>query len=524
MISIQSTQSIDPATKKAIGRSPVNRVADIEHIVREARLVQRRWAQKPVRERTRFLRRVRDYLVIHADKLAEVICRDNGKTRLDALATEIVPAAMAADYYRRKAPGFLKDRRVSAGSWIFIYKRSKMIHVPYGIIAVISPWNYPLAIPFSEVIMALAAGNAVVLKVASATQMVGRALEECFNASGLPPGLFTYINLPGEEAGNALFKAGIDKLFFTGSEQVGRQLMAKAAPHLIPLVLELGGNDPMLVCPDADLERAAAGAVWAGMHNCGQSCGGVERIYVHRSVYEPFLKVLAHKVRGLRIGPDQDHQVDLGAMTTTKQVREVRRQVDSAVKSGAVVYAQSDAPQPSTGNFLPAMVLTGVDHSMDIMSLETFGPVVGVMEVADMDQAVTLANDTTYGLTASVWTGNRRRGMALARQIEAGVVMINDHLSAHGFPQVPWGGFKRSGIGRTHGEAGMAEMTQIQCIVNDCLPGQKRSLWWHPHGPALYRGIGGMMEMLFHPRLSRRLKGLSRISAIVGRVFLRRDE
>jgi len=521
MISIPTTQSIDPATGEVIGQAPVNSAADIEHIVREARLVQRRWAEKSIRERTHFLRRVRDYLARHADELSEIICRDNGKTRLDALATEIVPAAMAADYYRRKAQGFFKDRRISSGSWIFAYKRTKIIRVPYGVIAIISPWNYPFVIPFSEVVMALVAGNAVVLKVASATQMVGRALEQCLAEAGLPHGLFSYVNLPGEAAGNAFFQAGIDKLFFTGSESVGKQLMAKAAPHLTPLVLELGGNDPMLVCPDADLERAACGAVWAGMHNCGQTCGGVERIYVHRSVYESFLSVLARKVRSLRVGPDNDHHVDLGAMTTLKQAQEVRRQVDAAVKSGAEVYVQSDVPDSSEGNFLPAMILTQVDHTMDIMRLETFGPVLGVMPVTDMQQAVALANDTTYGLTASVWTGNRKWGHKLAAQINAGVVMINDHLAAHGLPQVPWGGVKCSGIGRTHGEAGMAEMTQMKSIVTDYLPGQKKSLWWHPYGPSLYKGIRGLMEMMFHPILSRRLTGFIRLLMVAGRVFRR---
>ena len=227
---------------------------------------------------------------------------------------------MAANYCRRKASDFLKDRRLGAGSWVLAYKTAKAVRVPYGVIGIISPWNYPFSIPFSEIIMALTAGNAVILKVSSQTQMVGRALEKCFASVGLPQGLFTHINLPGNIAGRTLLEAGVDKLFFTGSEQVGKELMAAAAPTLTPLVLELGGNDPMLVCPDADLERAAGGAVWAGMQNCGQSCGGVERIYVHESVYQSFLEALALRVRQLRIGQDVDHHVDLGAMTTENRL------------------------------------------------------------------------------------------------------------------------------------------------------------------------------------------------------------
>ena len=193
--------------------------------------------------------------------------------------------------------------------------------MPFGVVGIVSPWNYPFAIPFSEVVMALLAGNAVVLKVATQTQMVGRWLERAVQAAGLPDGLFAYVNLPGAQAGDAILEAGIDKLFFTGSVAVGKQLMAKAAATLTPVVLELGGNDPMLVCPDADLDRAAAGAVWAGLQNAGQSCGGVERIYVHRDVYGPFLDRLGAIVRALRVGRDTDFGVDIGAMTTASSSR-----------------------------------------------------------------------------------------------------------------------------------------------------------------------------------------------------------
>jgi acyl-CoA reductase-like NAD-dependent aldehyde dehydrogenase len=367
--------------------------------------------------------------------------------------------------------------------------------------------------------MALLAGNAVILKAASETQMVGRAIERCFNNLALPPGVFSYLNMPGSAAGKALLEAGVDKLFFTGSVPVGKTLMALAAETLTPLVLELGGNDPMLVCPDADLQRAVAGAVWAGMQNCGQSCGGVERIYVHRSVYEPFVDALAQAVRQLRIGIDTDYKVDLGAMTTSKQMREVERQVAAATAAGAVIAAQSQAPAGTGGHFMPAMLLTHVDHTMDIMRLETFGPVLGVMAVDDMDQAIALANDSDLGLTASVWTRNAEEGEGLARQIRAGVVMINDHLMSHGLPETPWGGFKQSGMGRTHGAIGMAEMTQVQCLVHDHLPGVKRDLWWHPHGPAVYRGMRGILELRFGEGIKTRLKGLGCLLWLLPRVF-----
>jgi len=426
---------------------------------------------------------------------------------------------MAVDFYCRKAKAFLKDRRLLPASWLQAYKAAKLVRVPYGVVGIISPWNYPFSIPFSEVIMALVAGNAVILKAASETQQVGRALERCMQAADLPPGVFAHLNLPGRQAGPAFLDAGVDKLFFTGSVAVGKTLMARAAQNLTPLVLELGGNDPMLVCPDADLSRAAAGAVWAGLQNCGQSCGGVERIYVHRTVYQPFLDALAPRVEHLRVGYDLDFAQDLGAMTTARQRAAVQRQVQAALAAGAEIHAQSKVPAAPKGHFLPAMVLTRVHHGMDIMRLETFGPVLCVMPVENMNQAVALANDSDLGLTASVWTRDRRSGERLARQIKAGVVTINDHLMSHGLAETPWGGFKHSGIGRTHGAAGMAEMTQLQCLVHDFMPKVKKNLWWYPHDRQVYQGLRGIVDLLYGKGLGQRLRGLQKLGRIFPRTF-----
>jgi len=516
------TVSTNPATGEVLGRSPRDTLETLREKLRRAHAAQPAWAETPVNERARAILRVRDFLVEHTDALAATISRESGKTRLDALATEVLPAAMAASYYARRAEGFLRTRRASAGNWLLAHKACRIRRVAWGVIGVISPWNYPFGIPFSEVVMGLLAGNGVVLKVASASQMVGRALERCFEAAGLPEGLFAYVNLPGHLAGRAFLEAGIDKLFFTGSVAVGKELMAKAAETLTPLCLELGGNDPMLVCPDADLERAAGGAAWAGMQNCGQSCGGVERIYVHQDVFEPFLKVLGEKVRGLRVGVDlgdPGEHVDLGAMTTQEQLHTVRRHLQDALDRGAVIYAQSACPDDAPGNFLSATVVVHVDHSMLLMREETFGPVVGVMPVADMDEAVRLANDGPLGLTASVWSRDRKGARRLAARLQAGTVTINDHLMSHGLPGTPWGGFKQSGIGRTHGPLGFAEMTQPQCVVDDLLPGVKKDLWWYPHGPDLYAGLKGALDFLYARRPSQRLAGLRRLAKVFPRMW-----
>ncbi|HBD10331.1 MAG TPA: aldehyde dehydrogenase [Syntrophobacteraceae bacterium] len=514
------TECINPATGEIIGYSPEHTVADLLGAAAAARQAQIHWAALDVRDRVKALGGIKPWLVDRADTLAAVISKDNGKTRTEALATEVLPAVMALSYYLGNAARFLNPEPIPPSSLLLANKWSKLVRVPYGVVAIISPWNYPFSIPFAEVIMALLAGNAVILKTATQTQMVGRALETCFQEANLPAGLFTFVNLPGKVAGDALLDAGVDKLFFTGSVAVGRHLMAQAAKTLTPVVLELGGNDPMLVCDDADLDRASYGALWAAFQNCGQSCGGVERIYVHRAVYEPFLERLCSKVKGLRVGLPAGPQTDMGAMTTRQQTETVRRHLEDAISKGAIVAAQSPVPEGMEGgNFLPAMVLTQVDHGMLVMTEETFGPVVGVMPVGDMDEAVVLANDSPYGLTGSVWSRDVATAEQIGRRIRAGVITINDHLMSHGLAETPWGGFKTSGMGRTHGKIGFHEMTQPQVVVHDLLSFAKRNLWWHPYSEALYRGLRGALHLFYGTRWRDRLAGLFPLARVLTRIF-----
>ena len=517
---IEPTVCRNPATGEILGYSPLTGLEKLQQIISRAKIAQRSWSKLEVRDRLRYMLRIRDYLAQHAERISEVISKDNGKTRVDALATEVLPAAMAVSYYAKHAKKYLKTRYVCPGNTLLLNKISKIVRVPYGVVGVISPWNYPFAIPFSEVVMALLAGNGVVLKTASETQWVGRTMEECFLAAELPEGIFNYVNIPGRLAGSALLGNGIDKLFFTGSVSVGKQLMAEAGESLTPLVLELGGNDAMLVCEDADLFRAASGAVWAGFQNSGQSCGGVERVYVHEKVYHSFLQVLKKKVEALRVGFDEDFEVDIGVMTSERQVSVVKKHLEDALAKGAVIYARSLEPESEgSSNSLPAMVLTEVNHEMLIMQEETFGPLVGVMRVSNMDEAVALANDSHLGLTGSVWSRNRCRAETLARQIQAGVVTINDHLVSHGLAETPWGGGKQSGIGRSHGAIGFDEMTQPQVIVHDILPFARQNIWWHPHSAKIFQGLVGAMKFLYGKSIPQRTGGLYHLLKILPKYF-----
>ncbi len=514
--------SYHKATGDVIGYADITPADALPDIVAAARAAQEKWALIPVKERAKMMREASRFITEHADQLAETISRDNGKTRVDALVTELLPAAMGASFYAGKARKFLKDRWLMPGHPLLANKVSRIVRVPFGVIGIISPWNYPFAIPFSEVVMGLLAGNAVVLKTASETQMVGLALKTVFESIGLPRDIFHYVNMPGRIAGDAFLESGMDKLFFTGSVPVGKYLMKKASETLTPVSLELGGNDAMLVCEDADIQRAVDGAIWAGFQNAGQSCGGVERIYVHEAVYETFVSLLKERTERLRVGFDTDFQTDIGVMTTQRQTERVAAHIEDALNNGATLYAKAEKTGgASWQHLMEPVVLTDVTHEMRVMREETFGPVVGVMKVADMDQAVLLANDSDLGLTGSVWTRNLTAGTALARRIRAGAVLINDHLMSHGLAETPWGGFKESGIGRTHGDIGFQEMTEPQVIVVDWLPFARRSMWWHPHSKSLYNGIRGLLRLLYGKGVFQRMRGGMALVPVFMRTFTR---
>ena len=489
------TLAYNPATGERLGAIANTPLDQLPAIFARARAAQQQWAARSFAERRKAIERMRRYIVAHADELARVVSEGNGKTRLDALATEVLPCTLACQWYGKNAARVLKPERRWPASIAFIGKTSEMHHQPLGVVGIISPWNYPLSIPFGEIVMGLMAGNAILLKVAAATPLIGQAIERIVAAGELPDGLFHHIVGSGGQVSEAFFANGIDKLFFTGSVPAGKQLMAQAAATLTPLSLELGGKDAMIVLPDADLERAANGAAWAGYQNAGQSCGGVERIYVHESVFQPFVDLLAAKTRALRHGADRgDFSVDIGSMTTAKQRQFVERQLEAAVTAGATVVARSQAVGAEGGEFTPATLVTGVTHEMSLMRDETFGPVLPVMPFASEDQAVAMANDCTMALTASIWTRSLARGRALAERVNGGVVTINEHLYTHGMSELPWGGPKDSGLGRTHGPEGLREMSQLKCINWDWSRAF-RNLWWYPQDRATYDALRAAVHL-----------------------------
>ncbi len=506
----KAVENRDPATGDLIGSYGLDDAEGVRRAIERSRAAQSGWAALPYRQRSLSMGRVGAAIAARADELAGIISANSGKTRVDALATEVLPAMLAIRFYRSRGKRLLAPKRLSGGSILMFNKRSRLHRVPYGVVGVISPWNYPFSIPFAEIAMALLAGNGVLLKVATDSLAVGRALAELFANAGLPEGLFAYVNLPGREAGDAFISGGVDKLFFTGSTEVGRELMAKAAARLLPVVLELGGNDAAIVRADADLDRAAAGIVWSGFSNAGQSCGGAQRILVHESIYDAFAAKLKKRVEALRVGPGSSFDVDMGCIVSARQKALVESQLARCLAQGAKVIARSPIePALEKGNFLPAIVLGSLSPDSPALREEIFGPVVALVPFKDDEEALNLANDSTMGLTSSVWSKDRKAARELAARINAGAVMINDHLMSHGLAETPWGGVGDSGIGRTHAELGFLEMLQPRVVVDDILPGAKKNLWWQPYSEKVYKGLLSIVGFVSGPGIGKRLGGLA---------------
>ncbi|HEX5874493.1 MAG TPA: aldehyde dehydrogenase family protein [Pyrinomonadaceae bacterium] len=471
--------SYDPSTGEEIGRAALMNAADVAAGIAIARSAQPAWARLSYRERARFILRAREIVLNEVDPIANLISRETGKPAAEAISMEIVPTLDLMRYFADNTANILDKRKIDIGQYGLMGRSSYVVYKPLGVVGIISPWNFPWATPLDEVVMALMAGNAVVLKPSELTPLTALKIGEIFKQAQLPAGLLEIVTGDGT-TGAALVDAGVDKIMFTGSVNTGKRVAEAAAKHLTPVLLELGGKDPMIVLEDANLPNAARAAIWGAFCNSGQACASIERCYVHASVAEEFLDLVVKQTRELKQDKASVEPVDVGAMTNERQLRIVEEHVSDAVARGARVLTGGKRIDDGNGWFHQPTVVYGVDHSMKVMSEETFGPVLPIMTFKTDDEAVRLANDSIYGLTASVFTRDIERGRRLAEQIDAGTVMVNEVVYTHALAQTPWGGVKQSGYGRTHGRLGLLELVNAQHIHVNSVPGVP-DVWWFPY-------------------------------------------
>jgi len=488
-------ESFNPLDGDRLGAVAATSAAEVQAVVDEVAEVQPFWAGLPMSDRARYMRRAAQVVIDNLDELSELLTREQGKPRNESYTMELLPTVDALRWIAEAGPHILADERVRMPTFLK-QKRARHAFEPLGVVGVIAPWNYPWSIPFGEVAIALMAGNGVVLKPAPLTPLIGQRIQWVFERAGLPDGIVRTVH-GDAEPGQALVESSVAKVFFTGSVEVGRKVGTSCAEQLKGSVLELGGKDPMIVCADANLPNAISGCLWGGFANAGQTCAGIERVYVVKEVADRFVEGVVQGARALRVGDPMDWTTEVGPMVSREQFDIVSELVDDAVASGATLHCGGPLEIegfPEAAFYAPA-VLTGVTHDMRIMREEIFGPVVPIVTVESEEEAIGLANDSEFGLGASVWTLDRGRGERIGRRIESGMVWINDHMYSHGACSCAWGGVKHSGLGRAHSKFGFYECANVKLLAWE--PSRTRDFWWHPYDEALGTAVHAAAQLLY---------------------------
>ena len=476
----------------------------VTETVARARAAQREWDAIGFAGRKVWLERLRDWILDNQDRLDLLMQEETGKVRADA-ALEAFYCLDAINFWNAQAPKLLADEIVTPHVPLLRAKRHKIAYRPYGVVGLISPWNFPVILSLGDALPALAAGNAAVIKPSELTPLTVAEMARAWREEIGAPDVLHVVNGMAETAG-ALIDA-VDYLQFTGSERTGKIVMKRAADTLTPVSLELGGKDPMIVTRDADLERAANATAWGGLLNTGQICMSIERVYVEEPVYEEFVAKLKDNVLALRQGTDADpYTNDVGAMTSPAQVEIVSDHVEDARAAGARILTGGKRKE-GVGDWYEPTLIADADHSMKVMREETFGPVIPVMKVRDVEEAIELANDTPYGLGSSVFAGDPEEGERIARRIEAGHCNVNDVLVNYNVLGLPMGGWKNSGIGVRHGAQGIRRFCHTEALTIPRLPQAKSEPVWFPYDKRK-RGLVRRLYRFLNARgLRNRLRG-----------------
>jgi acyl-CoA reductase-like NAD-dependent aldehyde dehydrogenase len=488
-----------PVTNEKIGEIEVQNASDVQAALERARKAQPAWAALSVEDRAQYVRRALGILVEKQDRIVEVVVRESGKPAAEARMMEVFAACDAMTYWSKRAPKLLRSEKVALHGLLRLTKKLEIAYKPLGVVGVISPWNGPVILSLNPTVQALLAGNTVLLKPSEVTPFSGRIAADLFREAGLPEGVLELLVGDGE-TGAALCAAGVDKISFTGSVATGRRVATACAERLIPCTLELGGKDPMIVCADADLDAAAGGAIAGGFLNAGQFCCGTERVYVVNEVADAFIDKVVARTRALR--QEVSGEFDVGAMFWPRQLEIVERQVNDAVAGGAHVLVGGRRNPRLEGLFYEPTVVVDVRSDMALMRDETFGPVLPIVRVRDVEEAIARANETCYGLGANVWTRDMRKAGEIARRIDSGSVCVNDLTMTYGVPEAPFGGRKESGVGHVHGRLGLREYCHEQPILRDRFGG-KQAATHYPYTQKRDEGMKKLIRFLFGTPLGR---------------------
>jgi acyl-CoA reductase-like NAD-dependent aldehyde dehydrogenase len=447
---------------------------DVSQVVAQVAKVQPLWALLRLEDRARYMRRMAQAIVDELDELRETIAGEQRRPRTEVATLELLVAIDALKWVAHDGARVLGGRRVGVHRSLSLTKRARIAYEPYGVVGVIGAGSAPFAQPLGQIAGALLAGNGVVFKPAPRAAIAAERIARVLARAGLPEGLVRVVH-GGADVGLDLARAPVDKLLFTGSPATGRAVARECVSQEKEVTVELGGKDAMLVLADAHVARAAAGALWAGCAGAGQARGAVERVYAAPEVTERLVARLVAGARAMTVGDPSDPRVQIGPLASERRLAHVRELVEEAVAQGATLHCGG----PLEGAFYAPAVLTGVTHQMRLMQEPIGGPVLAVMTVGSVSEAIALANDSPYGLGASVWTADRYRGMRIARELDAGMVWLNDHLPSPAISRGPWGAAAGSGLGRTLGEAGLRACAQEKLITWD--PSGVRGLWWGPY-------------------------------------------
>lgn len=485
---------LNPATGEHLEDIEETSLQEVDEYYVRARTAFEKWRKLSIEGRLQFLKNLKQVIVDNMDELAHVIVQDNGKVPTEALVADVMPTLEAIDYVVKHAKQVLSPKKVKT-PLLLIGKKSYVEYMPRGVVLVISPWNYPLQLSVVPMISALVGGNTVILKPSEVTPYVGKYMEKLFQKAGFPEHVVQFAH-GGKEVGAAFTDGNPDYIFFTGSVRTGRIIQQVAAQKLIPTTLELGGKDPFIVFADANLERAAKGAVWAAFTNAGQVCMSAERVYVEKSVYRQFLQLVKVETEKLVLGTDPES--DMGSMTYPVQREIVKKQALDALHKGARLETGLHPEDWEDSMFVRPMILSNVNHGMDVLNEEFFGPVMPVVPFETEEEVIRLANESDYGLNASVWSSDLQKARRVASELQTGAVNINEVIVSVANSYLPFGGVKESGIGRYHGPVGLTTFCHEKAIVVD--RGKfKSEIQWYPY-KGKYEDFLVLFRSYFSPR------------------------